>query len=92
MQQGLQSEMLPYLFGDKRFLHQVLFNLVSNAIKFSQRAGTIKIAAQYDDDHMKVEVSDEGDGFDPDQINLFFGNNIQPLQKQTPLCHGLKVS
>ena len=37
------------------------------------RAGTIQISASYVDDLLKVDIIDEGEGFDHDEIDhLFF--------------------
>jgi signal transduction histidine kinase len=48
--------------GDDHRLAQVLGNLLSNALKYSPRGGTVTLAAQRSGNGVRVEVSDEGPG------------------------------
>jgi len=43
-------------------LTQVLTNLISNAIKFSNESGEVTIKVKYENDRIRVEVSDNGNG------------------------------
>lgn len=52
----------PTVRGDPMRLEQVLNNLVSNAIKYSPRGGTIRIRGQVYPEEVVVSVSDEGIG------------------------------
>jgi signal transduction histidine kinase len=62
---------LPPGRGDERRLTQVLLNLVSNAIKFTE-AGSVSIGAKAEDGHFLVTVSDTGVGIAPeDQARIF---------------------
>jgi signal transduction histidine kinase len=62
---------LPRGWGDERRLTQVLMNLVSNAIKFTD-AGSVSIRAKVEDGSFLVAVSDTGVGIDPgDQERVF---------------------
>ena len=56
---------LPRGHGDERRLTQVLMNLVSNAIKFTD-AGTVSIRAKIEDSSFLVAVSDTGVGIAPE--------------------------
>ena len=56
---------LPLVIADQDRVHQVLMNLVSNAIKFSD-AGTVSLAADRDGTMVRFTVSDQGVGI-PDQ-------------------------
>jgi len=62
---------LPTGYGDERRLHQVLLNLVGNAIKFTE-AGEVDIEAKAFDSAFLVVVSDTGPGIPPpDQAKIF---------------------
>jgi signal transduction histidine kinase len=62
---------LPRGRGDERRLTQVLLNLVSNAIKFTE-AGSVSIRAKVEDSSFVVAVTDTGVGIAPaDQKRIF---------------------
>ena len=59
----------PTLFADKRLMHQVLLNLVSNAIKFSHPAGKIRVRNVITaDNRVGMAVQDDGVGMEQEQI------------------------
>ena len=62
---------LPYLYGDKRRLRQILLNLVSNAVKFT-KDGQITIAAHRQGDLLQLCVQDTGIGIAPEDQELIF--------------------
>jgi signal transduction histidine kinase len=58
--------------GDPRRLRQVLFNLLSNAFKFTPRGGTITLSARIVGDDVQVSVGDTGPGLSPEvKANVF---------------------
>jgi cell cycle sensor histidine kinase DivJ len=59
---------LPDMIADKRSLHQIMLNLVSNAIKFTKRGGKITVSAQSDADTMTVAVEDTGVGIGTEDL------------------------
>lgn len=63
------QKQLPPLHADQRLLRQILINLVTNAVKFSQKGGEILIdACTLDDGRMRIIVEDEGVGIPEDKI------------------------
>ncbi len=58
------------LFADERFCRQILANLISNSIKFTQPGGTIKISLHMEDDgRLALCVEDDGTGIDKKDID-----------------------
>ena len=62
---------LPTLFSDQDKLRQILFNLLSNAAKFTE-AGAITVAARRRGDELVIAVADTGIGIPADQLELVF--------------------
>ena len=61
---------MPALHADPRLLRQVLINLVSNAVKFSRRGGTIDINSHLNaDGEMTIIVKDTGIGIPKSKIS-----------------------
>ncbi|MEI6986268.1 MAG: ATP-binding protein [Rhodospirillaceae bacterium] len=60
------------LWADERAVKQILFNLISNAIKFSRKGGTVTIETMAAHDGFDVSVSDTGIGIPADQIDRIF--------------------
>ncbi|MDY6876001.1 MAG: ATP-binding protein [Chloroflexota bacterium] len=58
----IASDLPTTLSGDPQRLHQILINLMGNAIKFTKE-GTVRVSAyRPDEDHWALEVSDTGCG------------------------------
>lgn len=57
-----RPDALPLVEGHAGRLSQVVDNLVSNAIKYTQEGGLITVSAEQDDGHVVVRVSDNGFG------------------------------
>jgi len=60
------------LNADLRRFKQIMYNLVSNAIKFTENDGKITVKAFYEDINIKVEVHDNGIGISPNDRNKIF--------------------
>lgn len=57
---------------DAGLLSRIMDNLMSNAIKFSEKGKNIRIAVSVIDDNMAITISDEGPGIsEEDQQNMF---------------------
>ena len=67
--------------GDGRRLRQILFNLLSNAFKFTPRGGQVTLAARIVEGDVQISVSDNGPGLSPEvKANVFerFSAKSQP--------------
>src|SRR6202008_3554323 len=59
---------LPQLNADPRAFKQIVLNLVSNAIKFTERGGKVTVAAQVEDTRLVLRVTDTGVGIAADDL------------------------
>src|SRR4051812_44406788 len=59
---------LPHLTGDPRAFKQIVLNLVSNAIKFTERGGTVTVSAAVEGSRLELRVSDTGVGIAPEDL------------------------
>ncbi len=63
---------LPSVRGDAERLRQLVDNLISNAIKYSDSGGEVQVDARADDGHVLVRVRDAGPGIRPEhQAQIF---------------------
>ena len=60
------------LWADPTRLHQVLENLLQNAVKFTPEGGTITVRTSNDGDRLKIEITDTGIGIEPDLLPHIF--------------------
>lgn len=58
--------------GDPDRLQQVLWNLLSNALKFTPKGGRISIFLERVNSHVEISVSDNGSGIVPDVLPYVF--------------------
>src|SRR5215472_1098897 len=66
------KDVLPPLEHDPNQINQVLLNLLLNAIQSMDKAGTIRVSLEPEDDTVAITVADEGKGIAPENLpNLF---------------------
>jgi cell cycle sensor histidine kinase DivJ len=61
-------EDLPVMTGDPRAFRQIVLNLVSNAIKFTERGGKVTVSAAAEGRWLVLRVSDTGVGIAADDL------------------------
>lgn len=62
----------PLVWGDPQRLHEVLSNLVSNAVKYSPEGGTVWVGGRVDQGGVTVYVADQGVGIPPEEQGRIF--------------------
>lgn len=85
------------IVADQGRLRQVLYNLVSNALKFTPDGGRVSVRASADGGAaVRIEVEDSGIGIKPDQVPLLFTEFRQldssPMKKHAGTGLGLALT
>lgn len=62
--------------GDPTRVRQILFNLVSNALKFTP-AGEVRVDVTADEDNVRVTITDTGVGIAPEALERLFDKFVQ---------------
>ncbi len=73
--------------GDPGRLQQVLWNLLTNAIKFTPKAGKIEIRVARFETHVEISVSDTGEGIAPEFLPQLF-ERFSQADASTTRKHG----
>lgn len=58
--------------ADEKRLRQIVFNLLSNAIGFSDPGGAVRVETRSDGDQIRLSVQDHGRGIDPAELDQVF--------------------
>lgn len=75
--------------GDANRLQQVVWNLISNAVKFTPKGGRIQIRLEKINSHIEIIVSDTGEGIKPEFLPYIFDRFRQADQTTTRQQGGL---
>ncbi|ALC17343.1 PAS/PAC sensor signal transduction histidine kinase [Desulfuromonas soudanensis] len=62
----------PPVTGDRDRITQVLDNLLGNAVKYTPKGGTIRVAAAFTAQALEVCIADEGPGLAPEHLERIF--------------------
>lgn len=57
-----------HIFADRRAIMQVLLNLLSNALKFTEASGTVSVICRGQEDSIKIMVRDNGIGIPANKL------------------------
>jgi signal transduction histidine kinase len=69
---------------DQGWLRQVMFNLLSNALRFSPPNGTITFRSKHAGGNWTLEVWDEGRGVPPERLGEIFERFVQITPRSEP--------
>ena len=65
-------EDIPPVFADRERVHQVLFNLLDNAVRFTPAGGRVTVSASRHNGSVDVAVADTGPGIAPEDLPRVF--------------------
>lgn len=65
------------VYADREKTHQILINLMSNAVKFTKAGGEITIECEPDGDSVHFQVSDTGEGIPAEKLGSIFEPFVQ---------------
>ena len=89
------SPQTPLVRGDENRLHQVLVNLVGNAIKFTER-GEVKLSAACYGNELEISVRDTGIGIAAENLDIVFERcrqlDVRPGGGNTGMGLGLAIA
>jgi CheY-like chemotaxis protein len=77
--------------GDPSRLQQVVWNLLSNSIKFTPRRGKVQVALERVNSHVEIVVSDTGQGITPEFLPHVFDRFRQADASSTRRHGGLGI-
>ncbi len=78
---------LRIISGDADRLQQVVWNLLSNAAKFTPTRGKIDVRVSHDSSYVQIDVSDTGPGIDPNFLPHVF-ERFRQADGSTTRTHG----
>lgn len=74
--------------ADKNLLSQVWVNLISNAIKFTPKGGTISVSLEQQEDHAVVCITDTGCGISKDDQTHIFERFFKADKSRSRIVEG----
>ncbi|MEQ1833703.1 MAG: ATP-binding protein, partial [Candidatus Eisenbacteria bacterium] len=93
--QFVLDERAGLISGDSERLQQVMWNLMSNAIKFTPKGGRVQVVLQRAQSHVEITVSDSGLGITPEFLPHVFEPFRQatggPMRRHSGLGLGLSI-
>ncbi|WP_147568577.1 PAS domain-containing sensor histidine kinase, partial [[Clostridium] dakarense] len=69
-------------------IERIMLNLISNAIKYTDKNGEIKVCVNCNKDRVQVSVKDNGIGICKDKIDMIFDRFMQVDNSLTRRCEG----
>jgi len=75
------------IYSDERIMRQILLNILSNAVKFTQKNGAVHVTGEPRGDHYQIQVIDNGVGMNAAEIEVAFATFGQ-VQNEYTRSHG----
>ena len=73
--------------GDADRLQQIVWNLLSNSIKFTPKGGRVQVKMERINSHVEITVADNGIGIEPDTLPYIF-ERFRQSDSSTTRSHG----
>ncbi len=73
--------------GDKDRLQQIVWNLLTNAVKFTPKKGRVHVVIKRIDSHVAIDVTDTGQGIAPEFLGQVF-DRFRQADATTTRRHG----
>lgn len=89
--QTLIDSSVSNIMGDVARLEQVIWNLLSNALKFTPKDGQIKIVTKQVDSDVEIVVADDGEGIEPAFLPYVFDRYRQADGSSSRMHGGLGI-
>ena len=86
-----QENELPHIHGDANRLQQVVWNLLTNAIKFTPEGGRVTVKLENSDNDVCIRVTDTGQGINPEFLPFVFDRFRQANSSETRAHGGLGI-
>ena len=84
----LPKDMPHAVEADGALLHQGVYNLVENAIKYTPDGGQVTIRARTEPEHLMFEVADSGIGIPEEDLPRLFEKFYRGKQREARAQHG----
>jgi PAS domain S-box-containing protein len=85
-----------YLFADKNMVNTILRNILSNALKFTHKNGSVKVSTNIETENINIFIKDTGIGISQDRIDKLFNletkNSTPGTEMEQGTGLGLKLS
>jgi signal transduction histidine kinase len=82
------SDLPPMVEADQALLHQGVYNLVENAIKYTPNGGQVKLSVRAAKNELTFEVKDDGIGITPSDLPRLFEKFYRGKQRDARAQHG----
>jgi two-component system sensor histidine kinase VicK len=63
---------LPYIYGDRERLEQVVFNILSNALSYTPEGGSVCLSGRHEKGQIVIRVTDTGVGIPRQELDRLF--------------------
>ncbi len=84
----LPKDMPHAVEADSALLHQAVYNLVENAIKYTPAGGHVTLRARPEPNHLVLEIEDSGIGISADDLPRLFEKFYRGKQREARAQHG----